>query len=42
VISASRDKTLNVWNLETGSEEFTLTGHTDYVNGLALTRDGNA
>ncbi|KYC40721.1 hypothetical protein WA1_24075 [Scytonema hofmannii PCC 7110] len=40
VISASDDKTLKVWNLETGSLESTLTGHSSGVNALALTPDG--
>ncbi len=35
VISASRDKTLKVWNLATGEELFTLNGHSYSVNAVA-------
>ncbi len=40
VISASDDKTLKVWNLETFQEVSTLTGHSDWVYALAVTPDG--
>ncbi len=40
VISGSRDKTLKVWNLETGQEKFTLTGHSNGVSAVAVTPDG--
>jgi WD40 repeat protein len=40
VVSASRDHTLKVWDLETGAETATLTGHTDWVNGCAVNPDG--
>ncbi len=33
VVSASRDKTLKVWDLSNGRELRTLTGHTGSVNG---------
>jgi len=31
LLSASWDKTLKVWDLKTGEEKKTLTGHTDWV-----------
>ena len=40
VVSASKDKTLKVWDLETGRVLRTLEGHSDYVMGVALTPDG--
>ncbi|MHC5673009.1 MAG: hypothetical protein ACYTXL_13575, partial [Nostoc sp.] len=40
VISASSDKTLKVWNLETGEKQFTLNGHIFWVNAVAITPDG--
>jgi len=39
-VSASWDKTLKVWDLETGHELRTLEGHADYVTGVAVTADG--
>jgi WD40 repeat protein len=39
-VSASNDKTLKVWDLESGRELRTLVGHSDYVTGVALTADG--
>jgi len=39
-VSASSDKTLKVWDLETGSALCTLAGHTRGVNGVAVTADG--
>ena len=35
-ISASKDKTLIIWVLECGTELYTLTGHTAYVNCVAI------
>src|SRR5262249_20919423 len=39
-VSASRDRTLKVWDLESGRELRTLQGHADGVNAVALTPDG--
>jgi WD40 repeat protein len=40
VISASTDKTLRLWDLETGHLQRTFCGHFDSVDGVALTPDG--
>jgi len=39
-ISASNDRTLKVWDLETGEQIRTLEGHTDWVRAVAVTNDG--
>jgi WD40 repeat protein len=39
-VSASRDKTLKVWDLESGRELRTLQGHSYSVNGVAVSPDG--
>jgi hypothetical protein len=39
-VSASEDKTLKVWDLETGRELRTLKGHSDQVSGVAVSPDG--
>ena len=39
-VSASDDKTLKVWDLETGRELRTLEGHSDGVTGVAVSPDG--
>ncbi|MEG4171731.1 hypothetical protein QUA11_29755, partial [Microcoleus sp. S13_D1] len=39
-ISGSLDKTLKIWDTETGTELRTLTGHTSYVTGVAIAPDG--
>ncbi|MCC3432808.1 MAG: hypothetical protein JGK08_23250, partial [Microcoleus sp. PH2017_04_SCI_O_A] len=39
-ISASRDKTMKIWDTETGTEVRTLTGHTSWVNGVAIASEG--
>jgi WD40 repeat protein len=40
VVSASRDKTLKVWDLASGRELRTVTCHTNYIWAVAVTRDG--
>ncbi|MFM6776061.1 MAG: WD40 repeat domain-containing protein, partial [Dolichospermum sp.] len=32
--------TIKIWNLETGEVESTLTGHSRWVNAIAVTPDG--
>jgi WD40 repeat protein len=39
-VSTSEDKTLKVWDMETGRELRTLTGYSDDVNGAAVSGDG--
>ena len=39
-VSASADKTLKVWDLETGVALLTVEGHSGRVNGVAVTPDG--
>ena len=39
-VSASGDRTLKVWDLETGRALRTLEGHSAYVSGVAVTADG--
>src|ERR671933_472027 len=39
-ISASYDKTLKIWDTDTGRELRTLTGHTGPVRGVAIAPDG--
>lgn len=40
VVTASRDRTLRVWNRETGDFIRELTGHTNWVNACAFSPDG--
>ena len=40
MISGSDDKTIKVTNLEERREEFTLSGHTDSVFSVAISKDG--
>jgi WD40 repeat protein len=40
VVSASFDRTLKVWDLDSGTALQTLTGHTDAVKAVAVTPDG--
>ncbi|MEB3830589.1 WD40 repeat domain-containing protein, partial [Phormidium sp. CCY1219] len=39
-VSISYEKTLKLWDLETGMELATLTGHSGEVNAVAITPDG--
>jgi len=39
-VSASGDKTLKVWDLDSGLALRTLEGHSASVNGVAVTPDG--
>jgi len=39
-ISASYDKTLKIWHIESGEELETLKGHTSWVRSVAVTPDG--
>ena len=41
IVSASWDKTLKVWDAETGQERATLTGHTAEVPAWAVSPDGS-
>jgi WD40 repeat protein len=38
-VSSSRDRTLRLWDLESGRTLHTLEGHTDFVSGVALMPD---
>jgi WD40 repeat protein/DNA-directed RNA polymerase subunit RPC12/RpoP len=38
--SGSDDKTIKIWDLETGECRATLEGHTEYVHSVAITPDG--
>jgi WD40 repeat protein len=40
VVSASRDQTLKVWDLDTGRGLATLEGHAGWVNACAVIPDG--
>jgi WD40 repeat protein len=39
-VSASCDKTLKVWDLDSGVALHTLEGHSESVTGVAVTADG--
>ncbi|MBD2521195.1 serine/threonine-protein kinase [Nostoc sp. FACHB-133] len=39
LVSASEDKTIIVWNLNTGEQIYTLSGHSDAVNSVAISPD---
>jgi WD40 repeat protein len=39
-VSASGDNTLKVWDIESGQELRTLSGHSDPVNAVVVTADG--
>ena len=38
--SASDDQTVKLWDVATGQEVRTLSGHTDWVNSVAFSPDG--
>ena len=40
IVSASADKTVKVWDAQTGQAPLTLKGHTDGVNSVAVSADG--
>ncbi|MCU0516728.1 MAG: hypothetical protein MUC60_07630 [Oscillatoria sp. Prado101] len=40
LVSGSNDKTIKIWNLDTGTLQNTLTGHTDTVYSVAISPDG--
>ena len=40
LVSGSEDKTIKVWELSTGTEIHTLTGHSDFVNSVTVSPDG--
>jgi WD40 repeat protein len=39
-VSASKDRTLKIWDMKSGRELQTLTGHSDWVRAVTLTPDG--
>ncbi|NEO87278.1 MAG: protein kinase [Spirulina sp. SIO3F2] len=41
LISASADKTIKIWQLNTGELKQTLSGHTSFVNRLLISPDGS-
>ncbi|MHC1590710.1 MAG: WD40 repeat domain-containing protein, partial [Candidatus Helarchaeales archaeon] len=40
IISGSADRTIKIWDVETGSCLRTLFGHSDAIISVAVTRDG--
>jgi len=40
IISASYDKTIKVWNYDTGEEIKTLIGHSECIFSIAISKDG--
>lgn len=40
IVTASQDKTIRLWNMDTGATRRVLSGHTDCVFALALSPDG--
>ncbi len=41
LVSASRDKTIRIWNSNCGTLMEILIGHTDFVRSLAVLQDGS-
>lgn len=41
IVSASKDKTLKIWDARFGKEIYTLTGHTDIVKACSYSPDGS-
>ncbi|KAF9539608.1 hypothetical protein EC957_005194 [Mortierella hygrophila] len=42
VASAGKDKTVRLWDVQTGANLFNLTGHTDWIRGISYSPDGHA
>lgn len=40
LVSGSQDKTLRLWDVESGKELITFSGHTDVINAVAFSPDG--
>jgi len=40
LVSGSEDKTIKVWNLQSGKETRMIAGHTNWVTSLAISLDG--
>ena len=40
IVSGSRDKTLKLWDAQTGQETLTLKGHSRLVNSVSFSPDG--
>ena len=41
LVTCSADKTVRIWNADSGATLKTLSGHTDYVYAVAISPDGN-
>lgn len=41
LVSGSSDKTIKIWDKDTGKLKKTLTGHTDYVKQILVLPNGN-